>query len=164
MSNLIEEMAGRALIGGISHGSQVEIVVRDGLTGEIKNRVFGKNLKLYNTYCAIISAVINSNATLAGSLVICGVGSGTSPVIGNTTLTGETGSRTIGALSWDAQAPMFNLSFSFTANANTMSLGQAALFASYTGGFMFLQTSFAQTQVSSQDSLYISWLQSLASA
>ncbi len=150
-----------------THESIVHIVVRDGITGEIKETRIGHNDKLNATYSAIISALVGSGDTRINSIVICGVSSGDAIAITDVSLTGEIGTasdRTYGALSWDANAAMFNLSFSFTANTATFTIGTAGLFWTFTGDGLYLKASFARVQVKSQVSLYVAWTQSLASA
>lgn len=166
MSNIVDQMPNPAPIGGFVHSSRIELVVRDGLTGEIRERTVAYNNKIYSTYSILISAIINSDATLPKSIVICGLGCSDSIQVADVSITGEIGdasARTVGNLSWDANSPAFNLSFSFTAGA-TYTVGTLGLFWTFTGDGLFLKTSTARTQVSNGDSLYVSWKQSFASA
>ena len=166
MTQIVEEMPGRVPIGAFVHHSQVDLVVRDGRTGEIKAHTRGFNNKINSTYSVLISAIVNSSPS-PNSIKWCGVGQSTDVAVTDVSLTDEVGNaseRTIPRLSWDAAAARFNYTFSFTANSITYTVAAVGLFWTQTGDGLFPKTSIAKTQVSSQDSLYIMWMQSFASA
>jgi len=143
--------------------SRVTLVVRDGITGKIKAVRTTKNMAVYGTFNVIASAVCND----PGTNITCnklGLGSGPDVESADTELSGETASRTIGRFSHDENAPQWNLSFSVSALAATISIRQAGIFTSLTGGVLYLKATFASLTVNSQDVLNVAWLQSLASA
>lgn len=165
MSNIVEEIPVSQI--GIAHSSIAKLVVRDGKTGEIKDVRYGHNDKLNATYSALISAMVNSGFNGVNSIVICGVSSSDAIAVTDVSLTDEVGDgslRTYGNLSWDAANPAWNLSWSFTNNAVSYSIGTAGIFWTFTGDGLYLKASFAHVIVSSQDSLFVAWLQSLSSA
>jgi len=166
MTQIVEEMPGRVPIGVFTHHSQIDVVVRDGRTGEITAHARGFNNKINSTYSVLISAIVNSSPS-PNSIKWCGVGSDAAVGITDVSVTTEIGgasTRTVPRLSWDAAAARFNYTFSFTANSITYTVAAVGLFWTQTGDGLFLKTSIAKTQVSSQDSLYIMWMQSFASA
>jgi hypothetical protein len=149
-------------VGGVYHRSMGMIVIRDGRTGEVKETHPFRNMKVYGTVNALISALTNSGGGI--SAVYLGLGSGPDVLSADTALSGEVLSRTVGRLSHDANSPTWSLSWSYTDSPATYSIGQAGIFNTYTGALMFLKASFARVIKNSQDLLYVSWTQSLASA
>lgn len=147
----IEKMT---LFGGLT------LVLR-GPDGRIKAVRRVRNMKVYGTVNIIASAVAQGQ-TLSASYL--GLGSGPDVASADTTLSGEVLSRTVGRYSHDANSPSWNLSFSFTDSPATVSIGQAGILTSYTGGTLFLKASFARITKNSQDVLNVAWLSSLASA
>jgi len=152
----IEKMT---LFGGL------KLVLR-GPDGRIKAVRHVKNMKVYGTVNIIASAVAQGQTLSANKL---GLGSGPSVASADTTLSGEisqvaAGNRTIGRYSHDANSPSWNLSFSFTDFPTTVSIGQAGILTSLTGGTLYLKASFSRITKNSQDVLNVAWLQSIASA
>lgn len=138
-----------------------------GPDGRIKAVRETQNMKVYNTFNIMASALCNDPATNTGTACKLALGSGPDVASADTTLSGEIavcGSRTIGRYSHDANAPNWNLSWSFTAQTASFSVGQAGVYTSITAGLLYLKATFARLTVMSQDLLNISWLQSLASA
>jgi len=148
----IEKMT---LFGGL------KLVLR-GPDGRIKAVRHVKNMKVYGTVNMIASGVTLGQGTLSATYL--GLGSGPGVASADTTLSGEALSRTLGRYSHDANSPSWNLSFSFTDSPATVSIGQAGILTSLTGGTLYLKASFARITKNSQDVLNVSWLQSLASA
>ena len=146
------------------HRSTLRIEIRDGRTGELKNflDIHPANMKVYGTVNMIVSGVTNS-AGIA-SAAYAALGSGPDVASADTTLSGELISRTVGRLSHDANSPTWSLSWSFTDQAGSISIGQAAIYTSLTGGVMYLKATFARLTKNSQDVLNLAWTQSLASA
>lgn len=152
----IEKMT---LFGGLT------LVLR-GPDGRIKAVRRVKNMKVYGTVNIMASAVAQGQ-TLSASYL--GLGSGPDVVSADTALSGEisivaAGNRTVGRYSHDANSPSWNLSFSFTDFSVTVSIGQAGILTSLTGGTLYLKASFARITKNSQDLLNVAWLQSIASA
>lgn len=146
-----------------AHTSKIQFVVKDGRTGEVKAIRESRNMKVYGTFNLLISGV---TASQGSSAVYCALGSGPDVASADTTISGEiavAGSRTVGRVSHDANAPNWNLSWSFTAITTSTSIGQVGILTSATGGTLYLKASFARLTLNSQDLLYIAWLQSLAS-
>lgn len=153
----IEKMT---LFGGL------KLVLR-GPDGRIKAVRNVKNMKVYGTVNMIASGVTLGQGTLSATYL--GLGSGLTVASADTALEGEVsqvaaGNRTIGAYSHDANSPSWNLSFSFTDFPTTVSIGQAGILTSLTGGTLYLKATFAVVTKNSQDVLNVAWLQSLASA
>lgn len=152
----IEKMT---LFGGL------KMVLR-GPDGRIKAVRHVTNMKVYGTFNIIASAVAQGQTL---SAVYLGLGSGLTVASADTALEGEVsqvaaGNRTIGNYSHDANNPNWNLSFSFTDFGTTVSIGQAGILTSLTGGTLFLKATFAVITKNSQDVLNVAWLSSLASA
>lgn len=144
---------------------KLSLVLR-GPDGRIKAVRHAHNHKVYGTFNVMASAICGSTTLSAVNL---GLGSGTTVASADTDLEGEIslvadGNRTLGRYSHDADAPQWNLSFSFTDFDTTVSIGQAGIFTSLTGGVLYLKATFALLTKHSQDLLNVAWLQSLASA
>jgi hypothetical protein len=139
---------------------KLTLVLR-GPDGRIKAVRSVPNMKVYGTFNVIASAV-GQGQTLSACYL--GLGSGPDVASADTALSGEVLSRTIGRYSHDANSPSWNLSFSFTDSPVTVSIGQAGILTSLTGGTLFLKATFARLTKMSQDLLNVAWLQSLASA
>lgn len=152
-----------AAIERMAHASKVLIVVR-GPDGRIRDIREGLNMKVYNTMNIIASMVANDPGT-ARTCNKLGIGESAGTLTSaDTALNSETVSRTYGRFSHDAGSAMWNLSASFTAFANTVTLREIAILDSLTGGNLYLKVTFAALQVSSQDTLAVSFTQSLSSA
>jgi len=144
-------------------GNTVTLVLRDR-EGHIKAIRKGHNMKVYGTMNIIASMLFNAPTT-DRTVNKLGLGSANGIASADTALSGEVGpSRTLGRFSHDAGSAMWNLSWSQTAWAASTSIYQAGIFDSYTGGNLYLKTTFLQLTVMSQDILNVAWLQSLASA
>lgn len=139
---------------------KLSLVLR-GPDGRIKAIRHARNMKVYGTVNIMASALAGSTSK---SAAILGLGSGSDVVSADTALSGEVLSRTGGRYSHDANSPSWNLSFSFTDSPATVSIGQAGILTSLTGGVLYLKASFARITKNSQDVLNVAWLQSLASA
>ena len=139
---------------------KLTLVLR-GPDGRIKAVRHVRNTKVYGTFNIMASALAGSTSK---SCAILGLGSGPDVVSADTALSGEVLSRTYGRYSHDANNPNWDLSFSFTDSPATVSIGQAGILTSLTGGTLYLKATFARLTKHSQDLLYVSWLQSLASA
>lgn len=146
------------------HVGKVKLVVRrpDGSIRAV--REVKSNAKVYTTI-DIIASLANDPGTLR-TVNKLGLGTATEWATADTTLTGEVEpSRTSGLYSHDAVGSFsWNLSWSQTVWSVTHSLGQAGIFDSLTGGNLYLKATFTKVTVMSQDILYVTWLQSLASA
>lgn len=138
---------------------KLKLVLR-GPDGRIKAVRDIKNMKVYGTVNIIASAVAQGQTLSACYL---GLGSGLTVASADTVLEGEKLSRTIGRYSHDANSPSWNLSFSFTDSPATVSIGQAGILTSLTGGILYLKATFALITKNSQDVLNVAWLQSIAS-
>ena len=139
---------------------KLTLVLR-GPGGRIKAVRHVRNTKVYGTFNIMASALTGSTSK---SCAILGLGSGPDVVSADTALSGEVLSRTVGRYSHDANSPSWNLSFSFTDSPATVSIGQAGILTSLTGGVLYLKSSFARLTKHSQDLLNVAWLQSIASA
>lgn len=144
---------------------KLSLVLR-GPDGRIKAIRHAKNMKVYGTF-----NVMASNVTEGAGLSAryCGLGSGPSVASSDTALSGEislvaAGNRTVARYSHDANSPSWNLSFSFTDFDTTVSIGQAGILTSLTGGTLYLKATFARITKNSQDVLNVAWLQSVSSA
>jgi len=138
---------------------KLSLVLR-GPDGRIKAVRHIHNHKVIGTFNIMASAICGSASLSAVNL---GLGSGPDVVSTDTALSGEVLSRTVGRYSHDANNPNWNLSFSFTDSPDTVSIGQAGILTSLTGGTLFLKATFARITKQSQDLLNISWLSSIAS-
>lgn len=149
-----------AMIEKMTLFGKVTLVLR-GPDGRIKAVRHAWNMKVYGTFNIMASAVAQGQ-TLSASYL--GLGSGPDVASADTVLSGEVLSRTVGRYSHDANSPSWNLSFSFTDSPATVSIGQAGILTSLTGGTLFLKATFARLTKHSQDVLNVAYLQSLASA
>ena len=159
---------------GVSHTSRITLVVRDGITGEIKQVVEGYNNKIMNTYSILVSYITGDVAMGSGSFHNIGLGSGAGFVSTDTALSGllATGQYgpTAGRLSTNVATNdgiNWNLSCSFSGTAgNAFTAMQAGILASasFTVGLLWLKATFASVFVDSTDILNVSWLQSVQSA
>lgn len=144
---------------------KLTLVLR-GPDGRIKAVRHARNMKVYGTFNIMASAICGSTTLSAVNL---GLGCGPDVVSADTELSGEislvaAGNRTLGRYSHDANSPSWNLSFSLTDFTATVSIGQAGILTSLTGGVLYLKATFARLTKHSQDLLNVAWLQSLASA
>ena len=146
------------------HG-ELRLVVRDSRTGEIKKTLTAPNQKLSVTFPHLGSILFNNPGDFTNRTQNkMGIGSADGLDSADTTLSGETESRTLGRFSQNTNSPAMNLSFSFTNHINTISIGQAAIFFTLTGGNAFVKASFTRLTISSQDALQATWAMSFASA
>lgn len=144
---------------------KLTLVLR-GPDGRIKAVRHAQNHKVYGTFNIMASAICNSTTLSAVNL---GLAEGVSVQSSDTTLTTEislvaAGNRTLGRYSHAADTPNWNLSFSFTDFDTTVSVAQAGIYTSLTGGVLYLKATFAILTKHSQDVLNVAWLQSIASA
>jgi len=138
---------------------KLSLVLR-GPDGRIKAVRHARNHKVVGTFNVMASAICGSSSLSAVNL---GLGSGPDVVSADTDLSGEVLSRTVGNYSHDAGSANWNLSFSFTDSPATVSIGQAGIFTSQTGGVLYLKATFARITKNSQDVLNVAWLSSIAS-
>jgi len=141
---------------------KLTLVLR-GPDGRIKAMRTVPNMKVYNTF-NLLATIFGDSLGLPKTINCLGLGSGPDVASSDTALSGEVLSRTIGRYSHDANAPNWNLSFSFTDSPVTVSIGQAGILTSLTGGLLYLKATFARITKNSQDVLNVAYLQSLASA
>lgn len=158
---------------GLAHTSTLRLVLRDGITGEIKAIRESRNAKLLDTYNLIFTSLCAAAGTK--SLVWLGFGTDEDWATGDNTLTGEigadggTGGRTAPRVSHDADSERWSLSWSYSEGSKTHSIAQAGIWNTGTGtdaagGFLFLKATFARLTLNTQDVLNVAWTQSIASA
>lgn len=170
----LNDLPNSAFLHGVSHTSRITLVVRDGVTGEIKQVVEGHNNKLLNTYSILVSYITGDVAMGSGSFVKIALGSGagfaSSDVSLSGLLTASQSRATIARCSTNAATAdgiNWNLSCSFSGTAGVAFTAlQAGIFATacMSVGIMWLKASFASVFVDSTDILNVSWLQSIMSA